>query len=143
MRPSHHTPVISQEPLWTISTRHGSKIGQELFSSHGHSGKHGASCKGFVSDCKYQRLHRVYELRLTVEGHGRLLKSSKQELTGAHGPWKSSSSSDSQSCLKSGSLYITSITSKDRGRNPFTETDIMPLKSIWFEHLKYCASLLV
>lgn len=85
----------------------------------------------------------MYELRLTVEGHGRLLKSSKQELIGAHGPWKSSSLNDSQSCLKSGSLYITSITSKERGRNPFTETDIMPLKSIWFEHLKYCASLLV
>lgn len=109
MRPSHHTPVISQESFWTISTRHGSKIGQGLFSSHGHSGTHGASCKGFVSDCKYQRLHRVYELRLTVEGHGRLLKPSKQELTGAHGPWKSSSSDVSWSYLKSGSIYIYNV----------------------------------
>lgn len=30
-------------------------------------------------------IERVYELKLTVEGKGRFLKSSKQKLTGAYG----------------------------------------------------------
>lgn len=67
---------------------------------------HGTSYRCFVSDCKYKRVYRVYELRLTVEGHGRLLKSSKQGLTGAHGPWKSLSPNYTLGCPKSGSDAI-------------------------------------
>lgn len=59
---------------------------------------HSASYRCFVSDCKHKRLNRMSELRLSVEGRGRLSKSSKQELTGAHGTWKSSSPNYTLSC---------------------------------------------